>query len=71
MFSADFIKHFFIYRLPVYRLAFSLELLYHCLHHFTLKDLLAGHALCSFAESAPIFINAHLEPPMLMLHRFT
>ena len=57
--SADVVKHFLIYRLPVNRLTFGFKFFYHGLHHLALQGFLLSYALFSFSESAPIFVNSH------------
>jgi len=52
MSPADFIEHFFIYRLPVYRLALGFKFFNHRLHHASLDLLILRYARLPFAEPA-------------------
>ena len=56
---ADFIKYFFIDRLPVDRLACGLKLFDYGLHQVPLDLLMLRYARFPFAEAAKIFVNSH------------
>jgi hypothetical protein len=63
MMPADFIKHFFVDCLPVYRLTFGFKFFDYRLNHLSLKFLLGRYALGPFAKPTKITVNSHYNLP--------